>query len=121
MSNQENLLEISAEALESLETTSGQSWLQRPASTLAEHLRMMETTGWNPRPQLPEGCMSEVVGWPGHLPAWLGHNTDWLQVIEWHELCFLSMESIAASTSQPWAQTQDYQPVNIFRYVASRT
>ena len=57
----------------SFETASGPSWLKHPASILAEHLRMMKTTGLNPWPCLSEGLMSEVAGWPTHLPVWHCH------------------------------------------------
>lgn len=75
-----------AEVSFSSETSSGLSWLKHPAPVLAEHVRMMKTTGQNPQPCFSEGWMSEVSEWPTHLPVWQRHITGWMLVMDCHVL-----------------------------------
>lgn len=78
----------------SFETASGPSWLEHHTSILAEHLRMMTTAGQNPRPRFSEGSMSEVSGWPTHLPVWHYHMKYRLHVCN-GAACFVGV----------WAET----------------
>ena len=74
----------------SCETVSGPSELKHTASNLAEHLRMLKTTGQVPRPCLSESWMSEVIGWPTHLLVWLSH----IQTQIWEDDVFRGSSSL---------------------------
>lgn len=92
---QENQLEY---RLKSYGLLRGSIWLglaQTPCLHLAEHLKMMKTTGQNPRPCFSEGWMSEVVGSPTHLLVWHRRVQYRLHVSNWMHVPWVSKQTQA--------------------------